>query len=323
MRIQRIRYRKLAPKNESRTDRLKRDRESLLWGQLIDQVGPSPEGAQWIDVCDRGADDFDVYCKMLLNRHDWVVRAKHLHRNVLLACDDEKMPLREAVEQLPVQDMQYDLHYRSKAHGNRNATMDVRWGAIAMPAPQLKSPWLKECGISLITMHVVEARELNPPPGVKPLRWILYTSLPVRSFNDAWQVIDHYEKRWIIEEFHKALKTGCRVEERQYRTSDRLEAVTGLLSIVAVRLLQLRSAARCHPDTPANSMLPKIWIIVLSTLRPRAKIKTVGNFYRQLAALGGHLLRKSDGEPGWLTIWKGFNSLNLAVQAIKQYKECG
>ena len=320
---QMIRHRKLAPKNESRTDRLKRDRESLLWRRMVEAVGPPPEGAQWIDVCDRGADDFEVYCQMLFSQHQWVVRAQHLHRNILLDGSENKQPLRDVVVQLPEQEMQYELRYRSKTYGARTATMDVRFGAITMPAPQLKSPWVRQQGISEITMYVVEAREANPPRGVEPLHWILYTSLPVNQFEQAWKVLEYYEKRWVVEEFHKALKTGCRLDERQYRSSDRLETIAGLLSIVAVRLLQLRSAARANPNAPAKSVLPKIWIDVLKTLRPRTKVETVGAFYRQLAGLGGHLLRKSDGEPGWLTIWRGFNSLNLAIQAIQNYNKCG
>jgi hypothetical protein len=77
---QKIRYRKPAPKNESVTRRLARDRESLVWGELIDQIGPPAEGVRFIDLCDRGADNFEVYCKCLLNRHDWIVRAARLNR---------------------------------------------------------------------------------------------------------------------------------------------------------------------------------------------------------------------------------------------------
>ncbi len=79
---QKIRYRKPAPKNESRIRRLARDRESRVWGELIDQIGPPPEGVRFVDLCDRGGDNFEVYCKLLLNRHDWVVRARDLHRIV-------------------------------------------------------------------------------------------------------------------------------------------------------------------------------------------------------------------------------------------------
>jgi hypothetical protein len=318
---QKLRHRKLAPKNETRTQLLKRDRESLLWGQLVAQVGPPPEGTQWINVCDRGADDFEFYCRMVELGHDWVVRGKHLQRSV--EHDGEFISLNEKLELTALQDQYYELAHRSKGNGPRTATMRIRFCEITMRAPQLKSPWLKAQNVPTLTMWVVEAIEENPPQDVKPLRWVLLSSLPVTSFNDAWQIIEHYEKRWIVEEFHKALKTGCRVEKRQYRTSDRLEAITGLLSIVAVRLLLLRSASKSTPQRDAKELIPALWISALKAIRPKAKIKTIRDFYRQLAGLGGHLLRKSDGDPGWMTIWRGFTKLQTAVLAITNHQRCG
>ena len=89
-------------------------------------------------------------------------------------------------------------------------------------------------------MWVVEAREINPPKNVEPTRWVLLTSDPVDNFDDAWTILGYYEKRWLVEEFHKALKTGCRLESRQYETAKRLEAICGMLSILAVRSFYLK-----------------------------------------------------------------------------------
>lgn len=316
-----IRYRKPAAKNESRTRRLRRDRESHVWGELIEQIGEPDEGVRFIDVCDRGADNFEVYCKSLLNRHDWIVRASQLNR--MIRHEEEEMPLSDYLDSLPLAGT-YELSYRSKEHGSRTAKIEVRFGTIMMPAPRQKSPWLRELGITLIGMNVVEVREVDPPKGVQPLHWVLLTSLPVRTFEDAWTVIGYYEKRPIVEEFHKALKTGCRVEERQYETSERLEAITALLSVTAVRLLQLRSAARETPERAAEEVVPRSWITVLRRLRRGRRIGTVREFFRELAGLGGHLLRKCDGEPGWITLWRGFEKLHMALRAIRGYrKKCG
>jgi hypothetical protein len=89
-------------------------------------------------------------------------------------------------------------------------------------------------------MMVVWVREVDPPEGVEPIDWVLYTSLPVETFDEAMVVVGYYEKRWLIEEWHKVLKTGLRVEHRQLKTSERLEAMMGLMSVVAVRLFQLQ-----------------------------------------------------------------------------------
>lgn len=318
---QKIRYRQPAPKKESGTRRLARDRESRIWGDLIEQVGDPREGVRFVDVCDRGADNFEVYCRLLLNRHDWVVRAAHLNRIVLQ--EEQEIPLSEYLARLPLAG-NYQLSYRSKEHGPRTAKMEVRFGTLMIRAPREQSPWLREQGITLITMNVVEVREVHPPAGVEPLRWVLFTSLPVATFENAWTIIEHYEKRPLVEEFHKALKTGCRVEERQYEADDRLEAITALLSVTAVRLLQLRSAARTTPDRPAEEIVPPHWVTVLRRLRRNRPINTVRDFFRQLAGLGGHLLRKRDGEPGWITLWRGFEQLHLAIRAIHDYRaKCG
>lgn len=318
---QKLRHRKLKPTNETRTQRIKRDRESLLWGQLVAEVGSPPEGTQWINVCDRGADDYEFFCRMNQEKHDWVVRAKQLQRSVLH--EGEFISLREKLDRTSFQKQYYELTYRSKKLGTRTATMRVRFCPIAVRAPQLKSPWLRKQNAPTLDMFVVEAVEENPPEGVEPLRWVLLSSISVTSYSDAWKIIEYYEKRWIVEEFHKALKTGCRVEERQYRTSKRLEAVAGVLSIVAIRLLQLRSASKATPNADAKVIIPLVWISALKALRPKAKIKTTRDFYRQLAGLGGHLLRKSDGDPGWITIWRGFTKLQTAVLAIENHKRCG
>jgi Transposase Tn5 dimerisation domain len=165
--------------------------------------------------------------------------------------------------------------------------------------------------------------EVNPPKDVEPIRWILLTSLPVTTFEEAWTVIGYYEMRWIVEEYHKALKTGCRTESRQLKTAGRLEAFVGLTSVLAVRLLQLKSIARTNPDTPAKRVVPAAWLKMLKLARKnlnRVHDLTVGQFYREVAKLGGFLGRKSDGEPGWITIWRGWEKLNMYVFVASKLK---
>jgi hypothetical protein len=317
-----VRYRRPAPKGESRSRRLKRNRESLMWGQLIEQIGRPPDRTQFVHVCDRGADNFEVYCRLRLTDNDWVVRAARLERVVLH--EGREIPLARYLKQLPLAGT-YELSLgATKKHGPRVAKLEVRYGTVTVPRPRQVSPWVRGCGISEITMQVVEVREVDAPRGVERLHWVLLTSLPVMVFEQAWTVIEYYEQRPVVEDFHKALKTGCRVEERQYETSGRLEAITALLSVTAVRLLQLRSVARATPDRPAAEVVPLHWITVLERLRRGRTIRTVREFYRQLAGLGGHLLRKRDGEPGWITLWRGFEKLHLAVRAVDSYrKKCG
>jgi hypothetical protein len=299
---------------------------------VIDDVGRPPAGAEFVHVCDRGADNFEVFCHLLQQRSDWVVRASTLHR-VILTPDEERMPLSQYLEALPLGGT-YELEIRCrKGQPARTAKLEVRFGTLKMPVPAHKSPYVKSLKPEPIEMWVVEVREVDAPKGVEPIKWVLYTSLPVHTFEDAWTVIGYYEARWLIEEYHKALKTGCRVTKRGLRKGHRLEAMVGLMSVVAVRLLQLKSVARRDPDRPAQRIVPRLWLAMLKAARknlPRVFDLTIGQFYRELAKLGGFLGRKCDGDPGWITIWRGWEKLNTLVRGAElastfrsELKKCG
>lgn len=314
--------RKLTQQSTAR--RKHRARESEVWGRVIDNVGSPPQQARFIHVCDRGADNYEVYCHLRANRADWVIRAAQLHRTVLDAAG-ERRALQDILQEQPCVGA-YDLQVRAnKQQPARTARIEVRFAKITMPQPQHISKYIRQSGLREIRMDVVEAREINAPKGVTPLRWVLLTSEKVACFDDAWRVIEWYEKRPLIEEYHKCLKTGCRVEFRQYEHADRLAAVIGMLSVVAVRFLQLKMVARKAPDTPAEKVVPKDWLATLPAVTGHRKpIKTVGEFFRRLAMFGGFLGRKGDGQPGWQTIWGGLEKLLLCIRGAQAMsKRCG
>lgn len=321
-----IHYRRPVKREPGGAQRMRRkDRESVIWGQVVDQIGPAPEGVRFLHVFDRGGDQFELYCRMARHETGWVVRACQLPRQVL-APERRRMALADYLAELPVAGT-YTLKLLANRHQvARVAEMEVRFGPLTIPRPKHISEWIKESGIQEIAMWVVETREINPPPGVKAARWVLLCSEAVRNFETAWRMLEHYEKRWLIEEFHKALKSGCRLEERQYETAKRLEVVAGLLSVVAVRLLQLKTMAREDPHRPAKQVVPVRWIQMAQALRKRSPKApwTVREFYRELAKLGGFLGRKSDGEPGWMTLWHGFEKLHLCLRGADAYEQkCG
>jgi len=174
-------------------------------------------------------------------------------------------------------------------------------------------------------MSVVEVREVKVPKGIQPLRWVLLTDMMVCSFNDAWRVIERYEKRPLIEEYHKAAKTGCRIEQRQYQEAQRQERVVGVLSVLAIRLVQMKTVARFEPDRLAHEVAPEEWVKALCANFKRVSPKqapkwnpttlTTRDFFRGVAMMGGFLARASDGEPGWITIWRGVKELLIKVEA--------
>jgi len=316
---QTVHYRKPSPKKETVAQRMKRERESKVWGDVIDDVGQTPEGVQFVHVCDRGADDFEVFCHLVKQQSDWVIRVSSLHRKILNP-DGERVSLSQYLATLPLGGT-YTLALRSrKDQPARTAKLEVRFGKLRVPAPSHTSPYVKSSGVSSIEMWVVQVCEVDPPEGVDPISWVLYTSLPVVVFGDAWQIIEYYELRWLVEEYHKALKTGCRVQKRGLRKAERLEPMVALMSVVALRLLQLKSVARTDPDRPAKQVVPRLWLQMLKAARKnlrRVHDLTIGEFYRELAKLGGFLGRRSDGEPGWITIWRGWEKLNTLVRGAE------
>lgn len=321
---QTIHYRKKkSKKRENASRRMKRKRESEVWGTVIDQIGKPPEDAQFVHVFDRGGDDFEVYCRLLCKEGDWVIRGSKMSRYVLAGDSEERMPLKDYLPQLKLLGS-YTLTLRSRdKQPARDAHIEVRVGQIKIPRPRHVSPWVRKLKQPPIAMNVIEVIEVNAPQGVTPIHWVLFTSLPVKTFDDAWVLIGYYELRWLVEEYHKALKTGCSTESRQLKAAGRLEAFVGLSSVVAVRLLQLKSLARTNAEVPAQRVVPGVWLKMLKLARKglkRVHDLTVGQFYREVAKLGGFLGRKSDGEPGWITIWRGWEKLNTYVFVASKLK---
>ncbi|NQV24882.1 MAG: IS4 family transposase [Rhodopirellula sp.] len=191
-----------------------------------------------------------------------------------------------------------------------NAEFIVRSGPVQVCPPHARHG---HHGNDPLPLYIVQVTEVAPPAGEKPVDWTLLTNEPVQTFQDAWEVTSWYERRWTVEEYHKAKKTGCQIEDMQFTTTDRLEPAIALLSVVAVTLLTLREASR-RPDAktrPATTMLAPDYVQVLSVWRyhkVRADL-TIHDFYFALARLGGHQNRKRDGHPGRLVLWPGWEKL--------------
>jgi hypothetical protein len=325
---QKLFYRK--PKAKRRTAKNTRrraaDRESVVWGELVDAVGPAPADVKWVHVDDRGADDFEVFCRIQRQGHSCVIRAARLNR-WLLTPNGRRVRLNTLLQELPICGTRMLEVPAKGGQPARVASLELRFAEVRMPLPSVLTPWLREHRpAEPLPLWVVELRETQPPAGTTPLRWVLYTRERVEEAAVADTVISWYERRPTVEDYHKALKTGCHVEKRYYETSERLERVTGLLSVVAVRLLQLRTAARETPDRPAVEVAPVQWVKLVQIVRrkPVNLQMTIREFVRAVAGLGGHLGRKCDGEPGWITLWRGFEKLILIARGADALRrKCG
>jgi hypothetical protein len=149
------------------------------------------------------------------------------------------------------------------------------------------------------------------------LEWILLCDAKIESFAQARACALQYATRWLIEEFHKALKSGVGAERLQLETAEGLCAAVALMSVVALRLIDLREQVRRTPERPAE----EAWLdpLELEVLRIRTsrQISTVREVALAIGRLGGHLNRKGDGLPGWATLWRGMQMLSMLVEGVR------
>jgi hypothetical protein len=165
-----------------------------------------------------------------------------------------------------------------------------------------------------VTVNVVRVYEPEPPTDQPAVEWLLFTSEPVATAEQVAWVVDAYRARWLIEEYFKALKTGCAYEGRQLRSLHTLTNALGFLAVIAWRLLLLRTLDRAAPLTPAVDVLDTIVLEALAARlkhigepKPFPANPTVADVMKGIARLGGH--HKSNGPPGWQLLWFGFQDL--------------
>jgi hypothetical protein len=301
--------------NETGRERKQRKRESEHWAdnqraaaELLRKTVPGESrGCRVLAVFDREGDIFEAIEALKLLGHSFIIRAEH---NRLLDTDDvERSYSLDQVERAPVIAHKV-VELRSRpGRSARTVTLEVR----AMPA-LLRPPKNRGRKGDSVATNLVLARELAPPPGVEPLCWYLVTDEPIETPEQVLRIVDDYTVRWIIEEFHMGLKTGCACEDRQMETAHALMNFVAVATPMACKLLQLRDAARRDvPASKAGVLTPR-QTKLLCQMRPRmmAKVKTARELMRVLANLGGFLNRNPDPDPGWRTLWRGFETLLVA-----------
>jgi len=337
-----LHHRVNVPAGETIAQKREREsRESLLWLQGTE---PLPHDRKLIDVCDQGADTFEFLEHEMNSGRRFVIRAAH-DRGIVIGHGDvtesEMGHLRTYARELPKAGswtLRVTSRIEKKSPQKKGKKKQVKRVArqaemaVSFAPVQIKPPVTKngKHGNTPLQVWVVRVWEVNPPKGQERLEWFLITNEPVLTFEDAYRVVGWYECRWIVEEYHKGMKTGCKIESPQFTHEDRLQPAIALLSIVTLTLLAMRDASR-RSDAKrrrATEILCEDYVAVLSAWR-HGTIKSdwsIHDFYYALARLGGHQNRKHDHPPGWQTIWNGWQDLQAMVcgfDAMKELKKCG
>jgi hypothetical protein len=301
-----------APEGEQRHQRLKREeRETDVWIRQVHTIGTPAAGSTWVHVGDRGADMFPFFQACQATQTHFLVRAAQ-NRRVQESEAEIKYSLMRARSWPSQASRPFEVPARH-GHKGRSTQLQLAFGQMTLLPPRNEP----RAGKEPLTVWVIRVWEEQAPEGEEPLEWILMTSVPTTTLEQAWERVDWYRHRWLVEDYHQCLKSGCRIEERQLQTVDGLIRLLGLLSPLAVRLLQIRGFAREEPERPAHEVVEPLMLEVVAQRSGQSPLTmTVGSFWTEVARLGGYLARSHDGPPGWRTIWKGWLSLQTFLEGV-------
>jgi hypothetical protein len=292
-----------------------RPRESQIWDQAADQVGVTPQGIQWIDVQDRGADIYEHIRRCLALRHDFVIRAAQNRRLEDPATGRRAGHLFETARGA-ARLGNFELELAAQpGRAARTATLHVSAAPVRLQAPQ--RPGHGQGFLEALPCTVIRVFESPAPEQGEALEWILLCRREVTTLDQAVECALIYSTRWVIEEFHKALKTGLGAERLQLESAQRLYAAVALMSVVALRLIRLREGVRVNPKADARSLDFTEMELQILGLATGKKMNTAEDVARALGNLGGHLGRKADGMPGWITLWRGTKKLELLLHGAR------
>jgi hypothetical protein len=292
------------------------DRESLRWIEAVEQIGSAPaDGPRWIHVGDRESDIYDLYDRIhSMTGVGFVVRLRHA-RNAVAGHDTpdtatikqrRSTDLKKICRDMPAVGHKRVWIAPRPGVAGRWADLSVSGGPVTLWSPQLN-----RTGRAL-RCWAVRVWEAAPPEGQTPVEWMLVTSEKLETVADILRIAEYYTLRWLIEQYHQCLKSGCKVERRQLESADRLGPLIGMLCPVAARLLQLKNDVRLDPDRLARRCVEEGMVQTLGRLIGiDTTALSLRRFTHEVAKLGGFIGRKGDGEPGWRTLWQGWHELSL------------
>jgi hypothetical protein len=299
-------------------------KESRRWGDGVTAVRRRfGTEIRAIHVMDREGDSYELLAALLAQGERFVIRLAYDRRVVpdAAAADpqtlSDAMPPTDALFEREVEvaprraDPRPRARARHPARKGRRATLRFAARRVTIPRPSELPATLP----ATLTLSVVGGWEVAPPAGEVPIEWRLITTEAIDTVAQVRQIVEWYRTRWLIEEFFKCLKTGCAFEKRQLESLDTLLIALALLIPIAWQLLLLRHLAREAHDVPATAALTPRQLAVLRAAPAGARLiatPTIRDALLAIARLGGHL--RQNGEPGWLVLARGMQTL-LTMEA--------
>ena len=285
------------------------DKESKRWltGFISAELAiPSTTTVVTITVVVEG-DIYDLFALERESNSELLIRAKHNRR-----INHELKKVKQAIAQIPDSGQLKISVPRTDGKQSRTATLTIRDASFDFPPPTNRA---KSFNHDSVTLNVISALEENPNPEVTPIQWLLLTTLTIDSFERAICYLRWYTYRWLIERYHYVLKSGCRIEQLQLETAERIQKALATYALVAWRLLWLTSQARQNPELPCDTILEthewqSLYCHFHGFPPPVSEPPSIKQAMNWIAQLGGFLARRHDGLPGVKTIWRGGQRLH-------------
>lgn len=275
-----------------------------------------------IHVMDSEADDYKLMAALVEAELRWVIRLGCEDRTIISALQEKTT--KEVLTKRPiVAEREVVLSSRGRGPGNgrrkRNRPREQRMARLEIRAGQVqfKRPKYLLSQQPVLPINVVMVSESNPPKGEEPIDWILLTTEPIDTEEQVLKIVDIYRARWRVEEFFKALKTGCAFEKRQLESFATLSTALAIFIPIAWNLLRLRAVAREEPSAPASEVLTpeELQVLRLAAKTGLPLDPTAQDALLSVARLGGHL--RSNGPPGWQVLGRGYQDLLMLVAGYR------
>ncbi len=319
-----------AKKNEKRRERQSRWTKTDVWQEAAQRIGPwsgsGSEGSMLVHVGDRHADLFRFLRCAVDLRHQFVVRAMHDRK----LYQEPEQKLWETLKAAPVLgkitvsiSKQRDKGNRIKRR-SRKAKLSIRTAPVQI-GPPVNDPRTAGCqALEVWAIHLVEQ---NPPAGEEPVEWMLLSSLPAATLAEAMILIGYYLCRWMIEEWHRCLKQGCRIQASQLDHAQDVCRLGAIMAVLATRLLQMRdladqpTAGKSVSTSCLKDKVPWMYLLIIAQLAGvKPEQLTSKLMLLTIAKRGGYLARKHDRRPGWIVLWRGWSDIVQMAQGAELYK---
>ena len=300
--------------------------EGLRWFQNVEAATAAlPAEVECIHTMDREGDSYALFADLMAHEERFVIRCAQDTR-----CTVGGEKLRAMLDAASVHPGTRTVHISKRdrsplpsyrKHYPPRSARQAHLAISAVPVTLARPKSANRCPAKRLSLHLVRVFEPAPPAGEPAVEWLLWTTEPIDTVEQIWAIVDIYRTRWVIEEYFKALKTGCGYMARQLESAANLHRALALFVPVAWWLLLLRTVCRADPDRPATALLtrPQLWCLrealrEMKITLPEAP-PTVRHVLLGIARLGGHIPR--NGEPGWIVLYRGMEKLMLMVQGYQ------